>query len=527
MAQNFKRLAAGLLAVILCASLATGCGSKEPNTSSDVSGNSSTDSGASAPDISTPESSSADVSGNEQGSSSATSSGKDQSTPGNQGKTTQGKGNPTTNTTNKTSSSSFDISTAPMPSRTPDGKTLTYFSWATLEQSYGKDAKSLPNLFKKEFGITLKGQFSTHDTYWEDLSRMKAANNSPDLVDLPNWNFYPLPITENLLQPLDELIDFSDPLWADTASIRNSNKWKGKTYVPFMSETLQTWFIYNTKMFKDYGLNKQTPRTYYEKNDWTWARMQELADKFVKKNASKEIVQWGLTMQTGDLIATTGLELVSGNGKGGYVYNLKDAKVAKMMNLMYDMGTAGSGSLYTGDAITGFKSGKVAMIITNASTLTVDFNDMRKDGRIDWVPMPKMDASSNYYNQSSFDPGWGIPVGAKNPKSAALFIEYVKWFGLGYNFCPQIPAEKKNAAAVKYNLKDTSNADTTLTADELAKTKAMIDKNYKRVSIIWQSWLGTQVLPGYGTVTSGAKKWSAALEEEFPATDALLQSYVA
>lgn len=39
MAQNFKRLAAGLLAVILCASLATGCGSKEPNTSSDVSGN--------------------------------------------------------------------------------------------------------------------------------------------------------------------------------------------------------------------------------------------------------------------------------------------------------------------------------------------------------------------------------------------------------------------------------------------------------------------------------------------------------
>lgn len=174
-----------------------------------------------------------------------------------------------------------------------------------------------------------------------------------------------------------------------------------------MSETLQTWFIYNTKMFKDYGLNKQTPRTYYEKNDWTWARMQELADKFVKKNASKEIVQWGLTMQTGDLIATTGLELVSGNGKGGYVYNLKDAKVAKMMNLMYDMGTAGSGSLYTGDAITGFKSGKVAMIITNASTLTVDFNDMRKSGRIDWVPMPKMDASSNYYNQSSFDPAGG------------------------------------------------------------------------------------------------------------------------
>ena len=97
---------------------------------------------------------------------------------------------------------------------------------------------------------------------------------------------------------------------------------------------------------------------------------------------------------------------------------------------------------------------------------------------------------------------------------------------MGYNFCPQIPTETKNAATIKYNLKDTTDKNKLLTADELAKTKAMMSKNNKRISIIWQSWLGTQVLPGYGSVTSGSKKWSAALEEEFPATDALLQSYV-
>lgn len=522
MANRLKRYTAVFLALLLTASLAVGCGKKPAESTDEPNGSATSDiSEPSAPigptatgDDSRPEST--DASG-----SAATGNG----TKAPVKTTSDNKGGQATTTKGRTDTS-FSIATAPMPTRKTDGTTLTYFSWSKLEDSYGKDAKSLPNLFKKEFGITMKGHFSTHDTYWEDLSRLKAGNNSPDLVDLPNWNFYPLPITEGLLQPLDDLIDFSDPMWADTATIRNNNKWQGKTYIPFMNETLQTWFIYNTKMFKDYGLDKQTPRAYYEKNDWTWARMQELADKFVKKDASKEVVQWGLTMQTGDLIATTGLELVTGNGKGGYVYHLKDAKVAKMMNLFYDMGAAGSGSLYTGDAITGFKSGKVAMIITNASTLTVDFNEMRQAGRIDWVPMPKMDASSPYYDQSSFDPGWGIPVGAKNPQSAALFIEYVKWFGLGYNFCPQIPTETKNAATIKYNLKDTTDKNKLLTADELAKTKAMMSKNNKRISIIWQSWLGTQVLPGYGSVTSGSKKWSAALEEEFPATDALLQSYV-
>lgn len=525
MVKTARSWLAILLALLLGMSLISGCGGKKPDDSTPDESAVSDEGNESLP-LSGGELLPDDSDGSgESDDSPASSSGSGGNSSGASGSTGTTK-KPSASKPTSSGSSSFDVKTAPMPSRTVSNKSLTYFSWTKLEDQYGKTAKSLPNLFKQEYGITLTGHFSTHDTYWEDLTRLKAANTAPDLVDLPNWNFYPLPITEELLQSLDGLIDFSNPMWDDTKSIRESNQWKGKTYIPFVSETLQTWFIYNTKMFKDYGLDKQTPRAYYENNDWTWDRMHELAVKFVKKDASKEVVQWGLTMQTGDLIATTGLELVSGDGKGGFVYNLKDAKIAKMMNLFYDMGVAGDNSLYTGDAITGFKSGKVAMIITNAGTIISDFNEMRLAGKIDWVPMPKMDASSSYYNQTSFDPGWGIPVGAKNPEGAALFIEYVKWFDLGYPFCSQIPTTKNNAASIKYNLKNEESTDKQLTGTEAAWTKSIIAKNYPTVSIMWQSWLGTQVLPGYGTVTSGAKKWSAALEEEFPATNALLQSYV-
>ncbi len=511
------------LALLLLVTMLGGCAGSPVDSTDGSTTTTTTTTGTSATSA---DDTSSTTDGTPSGDVTTSATGSDQSTTGTEKDSTTSTTKSTTTTTTGKVDTKFDVKTAPMPSRNVEKKELVYFSWTKLEDQYGKTAKSLPVLFKKEFGIELTGHFSTHDTYWEDLSKLKASDQAPDLVDLPNWNFYPLPITEELLQPLDGLIDFSNPMWDDTKTIREQNKWNNKTYAPFMSETLQTWFIYNTKMFKDYGI-KNTPRELYNKDEWTWDAMHELAKKFVKKDASREVVQWGLTMQTGDLIATTGLELVSGDGKGGYVYNLKDPKVAKMMNLMYDMGVAGDNSLYTGDAITGFKSGKVAMIITNAGTIISDFNEMRVAGKIDWVPMPKMDKDSEYYNQSSFDPGWGIPVGAKNAEGAALFIEYVKWFDLGYQFCSQIPASKNNAASIKYNITSKEDSTKQLTAEEAAWTKSLIAKNYKRVSIMWQSWLGTMVLPGYGTVTSGAKQWSAALEEEFPATNALLQSYVA
>ena len=153
--------------------------------------------------------------------------GSDQTTTGTEKNPTTSTTKSTTTTTTGKAEAPFDIKTAPMPSRDVEKKELVYFSWAKLEDQYGKTAKSLPVLFKKEFGIELSGHFSTHDTYWEDLSKLKASGQSPDLVDLPNWNFYPLPITEELLQPLDSLIDFSDPMWADTQSIREQNKQYG------------------------------------------------------------------------------------------------------------------------------------------------------------------------------------------------------------------------------------------------------------------------------------------------------------
>lgn len=422
---------------------------------------------------------------------------------------------------------SFDYTKAEMPSRSLKNKVVTYYSWVPFETSWGKDSKSLLNVMKKEHGVTFKlVKQGTHETYWDTLALLKASAQSPDLVQLPNWDYYPIPITEGLIQPMDGYIDFSNPMWADTAQVREANKWNGKIYVAYCWEQLNTWFFYNKKMFKDYGLSNKTPLDYYNDNNWTWEVMQELADKFVKKNSAGEYTQWGFSTQTCNLLASTGLELVKNNGDGTVQFNLRDAKVAKLMNMFYDMSPAGSGSLRIGNTIEYFRDGRIAMCTTTDYAMNYELNQMRLSGNLGWVPLPKMDKNSEYYNETRAEPGFAIATGASNPEGAALTIEMHKWYYSGYPFTSSIPREQRNACMTKYKIplgfEDESQ---NLSQAEIDYSLTFISKKYKNININWQSWLQTQNVPGFAEVGLGTKKWSTVLEEIYPIYKATLDSY--
>ena len=159
----------------------------------------------------------------------------------------------------------------------------------------------------------------------------------------------------------------------------------------------------------------------FKDGNWTYATFADIAKKTtIKDRATGKVTQAGLVLQTGDLIASTGLELIAGDGKGGAVNNLGHTNVTKFMNLMYDL----RDTLYVGDQRTGFASSKVAMIVTQSYSATVEFNDLRLAGNLGWVPMPKQDKKSKNYLQTAISPGYGIAQGSKNPEAAALYIGY-------------------------------------------------------------------------------------------------------
>lgn len=425
----------------------------------------------------------------------------------------------------------YDIKTAPLPTRKLDSDTLSYFSWVDItKNSKGKpDPKSMAALFKKEFDVELEGHMASHSTYWDTLATLKASGKSPDVVQMPDWNYYPICIVQDLVQPLDDYIDFSQPLWADSKETREKLSWNGKTYVSWGPPAINSWLFYNKKMFRDNGV--KTPREYYLEDNWTWEVMQDLADQFVHKATNGAVDTWGLAFQNADLMITTGIDLVEPDEKNGYKFNMRDPKLAKMMNMLYEMGSAGTGSLALnggteGSIITRFVQGKIAMIGTVPWLANAEGNDMRRAGNLDWVPLPKMDKNSSYYFPATSSPAWGIAVGAKHPQTAACFIEFSKWHGLGDPPTEFLP-KAENAARIRYKttVSKVEDPNAVLTEEEQEWTRQIVEKDYPMITNIWQSWLGTQDLPGYAEVVSGEKTWSAALEEVYPINEALLKAY--
>ena len=415
---------------------------------------------------------------------------------------------------------SFNIEDIKMPKRKLKNKTITYFSWADL----ASDNKATSTLMKKEFGVTFKTIKATQATYWDTLATYISAGRSPDLVETPSWDYYPLPIVNNLLQPLDDILDLDNVLWEDVSQLNELLSWKGKHYYVVNDAPIGSFIYYNTKMFKQFGVDK-TPKDYFREDNWTWDTLAEIAKKFVTYNPDGSVKTSGFTMGYQDLAYTTGVELIS-RENGVLKHNLAHPNITKLMNWIYANGKAGTNALVNiQDRTKAFANGEVAMMSYEYYTITDDrLKAMRKD--IEWVMLPRMDKNSDYYTSVWILPNPCIPVGAKNVEGAALYIEFNKWKNLGWRQSLFLEG-RTNAARKKYKIKDNSLAHY-LSTEEREWTEEMLDAHeYKIITNIWSSWtytLGIQTYPGVSAVTEG-ETWSSVFNQNKPKLDSLVNKY--
>lgn len=414
---------------------------------------------------------------------------------------------------------SYDITKIEMPDRKLKNKTITYYSW----QEFDTDSDSTNVLMQKEFGVKFKPVLGQHTNYWDTLAGLVASGKSPDLVIMPNWNFYPTPVANNLLQPLDNILELEGQLWEDTYAYNKDYKWKGKTYFVMNDVVQDSWLYYNTRMFKNFGVSK-TPKDYFLEDNWTWETLKEVADQFVPKNGGTATA--GLCMQNSNLHVTTGVEMCTTDGNS-YKLNLKDPKITTLMNFVHSMGKSGSKSLINANnAIESYANGEVAMIITKEYALTgEEWKKVRKD--TEWVPMPKMDKNSDYYLEYALNPAPAIAAGAKNVEGAALYIEFNHWKMLGWQPSTFLK-QRTNAAINKYKI-GTQDITSELTKEEIEWTKTIYDKyTYKYVTNFWASWTnavdGSFSYPGMSDVING-KAWSAVQQEVYPKLDAGIKKF--
>lgn len=432
-------------------------------------------------------------------------------------------------TSGSSGGNSADLMSIEMPTADLSGssKVLKVFGWSTMaeNQTDGQAAE----YFQKEYGVKIEETISTHENYWSDLARMVSAGTAPDVVDLSEDKYFPIPVANGLLDPWDELIDFSSLLWANTQEAINANKWKDKIYFPIVSEYVKSWCYYNKNMFRNYGLDDETPRSLWESGEWTLDKMTQLSDQFIEKNRRNDVIQWGMTVQNMELLSITGEQLVGISNGTDIINNFSNAKIAKVFNDTYGVSESGSGSFTMSmDACPVFEQEQCAMLIS-ASTLLLEtrFAHLREANTLGFGPLPRLDKETPQMVEMAIDPGYGLITGTQNKELAALWLNYLKWFRLGESLCVEVPVTQDTPAKARYGLEKEPGA-ATLSDEDIAFINKFLESNPQKVYTTYRS-----IVQNIGDLTTfkwefftGKTQWSAAIQQLSPIYQAQLEKWV-
>ena len=221
--------------------------------------------------------------------------------------------------------------------------------------------------------------------------------------------------------PIDDYIDFEDPLFKDTKSISDLFMWKGKHYVIANNVTGDNCVvIYNRETVEENGL--KDPAKLFAEGKWDWNTFTDELKQF----ADPENGQYGLDgwwFEAG-LSATTGVPYI-GMENGKLINNLKDPAIERVQNWFYELGTSNCVAIGVGDfGWTTHKEyiGEGKELFYPCGVWALLNDSWKKDfgENAMFVPMPKDPEAKDYYIPCGLD-GYVMVKGGHNPEGVAKF----------------------------------------------------------------------------------------------------------
>ena len=298
----------------------------------------------------------------------------------------------------------------------------------------GKDDKAEAKTFKEETGIEVTYETTAMAKYQTQLSSKVMAKNAPALAAIIN-EWYPQPITRNLMQPIDNVKgwDFKDEdVYA--LSLMDQFSYKGKHYGIALKGSNMTTFevmFFNKSILKKSGVKKD-PYQLWKAGDWNWDTCLDIALQ-VQKNSKgisgiSNVGQYFWMLSAGeDFVKST---------KAGLKNNINSSGVLNAWNWNHDMIYKHKviDTSYTGQ--TPFYQGKAAMLGAGSYMMQADSShsnyvpqNMDK-GSWGVVPFPSPEGKTYAGCEGTV---WGFPTGVTGDKLQAA-AWYLRYFLDDYNY---------------------------------------------------------------------------------------------
>lgn len=224
----------------------------------------------------------------------------------------------------------------------PDGaeNELVYLGVDDLNPTKANPEKKTELVLFEEKGGKITYQQTTYLQRFDKLaSALLAKKDVPDMTNY-EWLSFPAHAVSDMNQPIDSIVDFSDPLWADVKDDADQYALGGNHYVAPLSYDASAMMCYDHALIESESLDD--PYELYLNGEWNWDAWSEIMTEYVT-NATGDQTRYGIngffkqhiTQQTGKTLVNYDAET------GTFSSNLNDPDIEAAQNMLYDLNKNG------------------------------------------------------------------------------------------------------------------------------------------------------------------------------------------
>ncbi len=316
------------------------------------------------------------------------------------------------------------------------GTTVEWFAWYDPFQNYSESEVVNTGYFT--FTEKYSGKIEWIETdYYErnnDLANLVLAGTAPDFAPAgtDNTATFPMQCIKGMYQPIDDYVDYTDPLWQGMADAAEYFALGADHYAIVTDVSFKDVVPYNRRVMEEWGFDD--PAELYYNDEWTWDVWYEMCIDFSDPDEDRYALD-GWYYVNGICEQSTGITIISKDEEGNFYSNIDDPIIEVAENMIYDLVKnectyrkgndywAGRNDMQYG---AGVKEGLCLFWFCDISGFRMPVEEVEQiwgditANEIMFAPLPRYQDGDGTYYLNATPSGYMLVSGAENPEGVAL-----------------------------------------------------------------------------------------------------------
>ena len=313
------------------------------------------------------------------------------------------------------------------------GTTIKWYAWYDSFHNY--EEEEIVNTgfwtFKEKYGCDIEWIECEWGARFDGLANLVLSGNSPDFY--PAYSeIFPTNCMKGIFVPVDDYIDYDDPLWAGMKGFADKYfKLGDKHYVICTDNSFGMVVPYNRRVLEEWGFDD--PAELYYNDEWTWDVFYEMCLEFTDPEEDRFGVDgWGASRAFFDSSGAQIVHLDTESGK--FVSNLDDPRLERISDMIYNLSKNEcfyplwrNWNIRNGTIGAGVKEGLTLFFIVETFGFTGTVEDMIAlwgdvtQNAVMFAPLPRDPNGDGIYYMQTNPSGYCLVSGTQNPEGVALF----------------------------------------------------------------------------------------------------------